>query len=240
MIVPSLRPLISAILALGLTTSLASANPAVVEPRMTVAKSGTPPTIALTFDACDGKADSRILAVLLKHHIPATFFVTAKWLKRNPDALHELLANAGLFELENHGARHLLAIDTPMRVYGLAAAGSPAALEQEVNGGASAVKAATGHDPRWFRGAGAVYTKSSMAEITALHMRIAGFSLAADGGASFSTSHARNLMQAAPDGAVILAHFNHPEKPAGAGIAEGIENLAQHGVRFVRLDLANP
>jgi hypothetical protein len=41
---------------------------------------------------------------------------------------------------------------------------------------------------------------------------------------------------AAHDGDVILAHVNHPERPAGSGVVAGILGLKGRGFRFVRLD----
>jgi peptidoglycan/xylan/chitin deacetylase (PgdA/CDA1 family) len=209
----------------------------ILEPTLTVAKGGeAAPHVALTLDACSGLADRRILDVLLEQKIPATIFVTARWLKRNAPAIADFKAHPELFEIENHGARHIPTIDVPMSIYGLKAAGSPQAVIDEVKGGEQAVIATMGRTPKWFRGAGAVYTKSSMAEIEAQHQRIAGYSIAGDGGASYSTKHTADTIAAAHDGDVILAHVNQPNKPAGAGVVEGILNLKAKGFVFVKLD----
>lgn len=211
------------------------------EPHMTIAPGGkNSPRVALTLDACDGKVDGRILAALVEQRIPATFFVTARWIARNPQAMKVLLQNADLFEIENHGERHLPAIDRPMRVYGLEAAGSPQAVQAEVEGGARAVKAATGHDPTWFRGAAAVYTESSLALIKALNFKVAGFSVAADGGAMLGAGPTAQRVEKAHDGDVILVHANHPERPAGSGVVTGVIDLKKRGYSFVRLDSAPP
>ncbi|MGO7631772.1 polysaccharide deacetylase family protein, partial [Rhizobium ruizarguesonis] len=52
--------------------------------------------IALTFDACMGQSDERILSTLVRERIPSTIFVTARWLKRNPAALAVFLQNPDL------------------------------------------------------------------------------------------------------------------------------------------------
>ena len=221
-------------------SNLAAAN-GILEPKLTVAKGGeATPHVALTLDACSGLADRRIIDALIAHKIPATIFVTARWLRRNMPAIADFKAHPELFEIENHGARHVPAIDVPRSIYGLKVAGSPQAVVEEVKGGEEAVIAAMGHAPTWFRAAGAVYTKSSMAEIEALHQRIAGYSIAGDGGASYSAKRTAQVVSSAKDGDVILVHVNQPKKPAGAGVVEGILSLKAKGFIFVKLDQPLP
>ena len=220
---------------LGLGAS-AQAN-AILEPKLNVSKGGTStPHVALTLDACSGLADERILSMLVEQNIPATIFVTARWLKRNPQTIELFKLHPDLFEIENHGARHIPTIDFPMSIYGLKTAGSPQAVIDEVKGGEDAVIATMGTAPKWFRGAGAVYTKSSIAEIANMHQRIGGYSIAGDGGATYSTHRTAETISAAQDGDVILAHVNQPHKPAGAGVVEGVLDLKAKGFKFVRLD----
>jgi peptidoglycan/xylan/chitin deacetylase (PgdA/CDA1 family) len=204
--------------------------------RLAPAEAGSAPQLALTLDACDGGTDQRIIDTLLAENIPATIFATARWLKRNPDTVKLLLAHGSLFEIENHGARHRPAVDRPIRIYGLKAAGSPEGVRAEVEGGEQAVTAATGRPPRWFRGAAALYTAESLKQIASLHQQVAGYSIAADGGASFSAARTEREMLTARNGDVLLAHVNHPEKTAGAGVVKGLLALKARGYRFVRLD----
>jgi peptidoglycan/xylan/chitin deacetylase (PgdA/CDA1 family) len=104
-------------------------SPKLVEPVLRLPASPPGQTrIALTFDACEGATDLRILDALIAHNIPATIFVTGRWLTRNADAFAKMQARPDLFEIENHGARHLPAVDYPTLVYGLKSAGSPASV----------------------------------------------------------------------------------------------------------------
>jgi peptidoglycan/xylan/chitin deacetylase (PgdA/CDA1 family) len=215
----------------------ALAGNSIVEPRLTVAPGGaTGPHVALTLDACDGRTDMRIVSTLVENRIPATIFASGRWIRSNPAALKLMLSHADLFEIENHGARHVPAIDRPVRVYGLVTAGSPAGVTAEVEGGAAAVAQATGRRPTWFRGAAAQYTPSSLALIRSLGFTVAGYSLAADEGALLGTRQTAARIAAAKDGDVIIAHVNHPEKPAGAGVAAGVLALKARGFIFVKLD----
>jgi len=221
---------------LAASPALAGGN-GIVEPRMTIAPGGAAgPRVALTLDACDGRTDMRIVSVLIDNRIPATIFASGRWIRSNPAALKLMLAHADLFEIEDHGARHVPAIDRPVRVYGLATAGSPAGVTAEVEGGADAVARATGRRPAWFRGAAAQYTPSSLALIRSLGFKVAGYSLSGDEGALLGTRQTAARIAAAKDGDVIIAHVNHPEKPAGAGVAAGVLALKARGFRFVKLD----
>lgn len=208
-----------------------------IEPRLTVKPGASHgPYVALTLDACMGKADERILQALIDNHIRATIFVTARWLKYNTKAVEQIKAHPDLFEVEDHGAMHRPAVDVPMSVFGLATAGSTQAVHQEVAGGADAIVKTFGHEPRWFRGATGQYTASSLKEIEAMHLKIAGYSILGDGGASFSTQKTAVTIAAAKDGDVIVAHVNQPLKPAGIGVIEGVLKLKAAGFIFLRLE----
>lgn len=236
-----MRLVLTALLLALAAPALAAPVGKLTEPGLRLPPSAAGETrVALTFDACEGRVDRRILDLLEGQAIPATIFVTGKWLARNPEVFQELLAHPALFEIEDHGARHLPAISYPTRLYGLKVAGSRPAVAEEVTGGARALTEAGAKAPQWFRGAGAEYDAGGMAEIAALGYRVAGFSLNGDGGATYSAAAAARSLAKARDGEVILAHLNQPSRPAGEGVAEGIAALKARGVVFVRLADAWP
>ncbi|WP_244619111.1 polysaccharide deacetylase family protein [Rhizobium sp. 18055] len=212
-------------------------SPKLVEPHLHILRSGIKgqARVALTFDACMGKADERILSVLVSERIPATIFVTARWLKYNPQALQVFLANPDLFELENHGKNHIPAVDKPALIYGIAAAGSPEAVHQEVQGGADAMLAAGITAPHWFRGSTAKYDLSAIAQIRAMGYRIAGYSLNGDGGSLLGAAVTEKRISGARDGDVVISHINQPTHAAGEGVAKAILDLKSKGTQFVRL-----
>ena len=215
-------------------------SPKLLEPALHVKGSGDKarPRIALTFDACMGKADERILSVLVGEQIPATIFVTARWLRSNPDTVAVLKAHPDLFELENHGENHVPAIDLPVSVYGIAAAGSTAAVLQEVSGGANAMQTAGLDAPRWFRGSTAKYDLSAIRQIRGMGYRIAGYSVNGDGGSLLGAGVTEKRIGAAKDGDVVIAHINQPTHAAGEGVAKALLSLKRRGVEFVRLSEA--
>ncbi len=207
-----------------------------VEPHLHVAKAGKPGTrVALTFDACMGKTDMRILNTLIDQKVSATIFVTARWLRTNPDALALMMSHPDLFELENHGLNHIPAVDRPVLVYGIAAAGSPAAVLQEVQGGSDAMVAHGIPKARWFRGATAKYDPSAIAQIRALGFEVAGYSINGDAGASLPAAAVEKQYLTAKDGDVLISHINQPTHSSGEGVVKGILDLKAKGVQFVRL-----
>ncbi|MGK6316233.1 polysaccharide deacetylase family protein [Neorhizobium sp. DT-125] len=215
----------------------ATSAPKLVEPRLNGARSENAgrPRVALTFDACMGQADERILSVLVRERIPATIFVTARWLKKNPQATAVFLRNLDLFEIENHGRNHVPAVDAPALIYGIAAAGSAEAVRQEVVGGAEAMLAAGFAAPHWFRGSTAKYDLSAIRQIRAMGYRIAGYSLNGDGGSLLGAAVSERRIAAAKDGDVVIAHINQPTHAAGEGVARALLALKRKGVEFVRL-----
>lgn len=223
----------------ALVASHASAA-ALLEPRLHLKPSHEPrPRVALTLDACGGSTDARILSTLVDNKIPATIFVTGLWLKRNAQALAIMKAHPELFELENHGARHIPAVDAPRKIYGLNSAGSAEAVQAEVEAGALALTERGEPSPRWFRGATAQYSPTSIALIRKLGFRIAGYSINGDGGSLLGARETERRVASAKDGDVIIAHINQPTHAAGGGLVKGLLELKAKGYDFVRLDQAD-
>ena len=197
---------------------------------------GEGPEVAMTLDACMGETDMRILQPLIDHAIPVTIFATKRWLDHNPVVIKVLQQHKELFQIEDHGAQHLPAIIGNDHPYGLAPAGTAAAVQAEVLGGSMAVTQAFGSTPKWYRDATALYTRDAMALVTQLGFRIGGFSLNGDIGASVSAPTAYQRISAAKSGDVIISHINQPTRPAGAGVIAGTLALRDRGFTFKHLD----
>lgn len=141
--------------------------------------------VALTLDACSGKFDDDLIRFLIAQKIPATIFATKKWLLQNPHGLAIIKAHLDLFDVEDHGEKHIPAvIGTGRKVYGIPGEPDVIHLRREVLEGARAVEEATGVAPHWYRGATAEYDAESVKEIDRLGYKIAGFSVNADDGAT--------------------------------------------------------
>lgn len=110
--------------------------------------------LALTLDACSGKYDNDLIQFLIRNRIPATIFATKKWLERNAFGLSVIKARLDLFDVEDHGENHVPAvIGAGKKVYGIPGQPDVVHLRREVVVGASAIEAATGVAPHWYRGA---------------------------------------------------------------------------------------
>jgi peptidoglycan/xylan/chitin deacetylase (PgdA/CDA1 family) len=76
-----------------------------------VITSGPPacPTIALTFDLCPVRKgagyDKALIDYLIEHNIPATFFMSGRWIAKHDPEVEQLLGIA-FFEVGTHGEAH--------------------------------------------------------------------------------------------------------------------------------------
>lgn len=193
--------------------------------------------VALTLDACSGKFDASLLDFLIRKRIPATIFVTKKWLDKNPEGVAIIKANLDLFGVEDHGEKHIPAIIGPGRkIYGLTGEPDIAGLQREVTEGAKAITSTIGIAPQWYRGASARYDPLAMTEINRLGYKIAGFSLNADQGATLRKQAIIRQFKRLQAGDVIIAHMNKPASDSAEGLAVALDASLKQGFVFVRLD----
>lgn len=193
--------------------------------------------LALTLDACSGKYDSDLIQFLIRNRIPATIFATKKWLERNAFGLSVIKAHLDLFDVEDHGENHVPAvIGAGKKVYGIPGQPDVVHLRREVVVGASAIEAATGVAPHWYRGATAEYDKAAIEEIGKLGYKIAGFSVNADAGATLKRGAIEERLKHVKAGDIIIAHMNKPASETAEGLASALSELVRQGFIFVRLD----
>ena len=192
--------------------------------------------VALTLDACGGGFDSDLIDTLVELHVPATVFVTRKWIDRHPAGMAQLAAHPELFAIEDHGTRHVPAvIGEDKRVFGLRGVPDLAHLRAEVAGGARAIEATGAPGPAWYRGATARYDQASISGIQAMGYRIAGFSLNADAGATLPRRAIVARLVRAKPGVIIIAHMNKPASDSAEGLRDALPVLLGRGMTFVTL-----
>lgn len=96
---------------LGVVTVMALTLAAAADVRAQVITSGPPacPTIALTFDLCPVRKgagyDKALIEYLIDHNIPATFFMSGRWIAKHDPEVEQLLGIA-FFEVGTHGEVH--------------------------------------------------------------------------------------------------------------------------------------
>jgi len=193
--------------------------------------------VALTLDACSGKFDNNLIEFLIQNKIPATIFATKKWLTHNPEGFSIIKIHLDLFDVEDHGEKHIPAIiGTDRKVYGIPGEPDIIHLRREVIEGARAVENATGIAPHWYRAATAEYDPQAIEEIDKLGYKIAGFSVNADSGATSKKLTIEKRLARVKAGDVIIAHMNKPASDTAEGLAVGLAYLIKEGFVFVRLD----
>ncbi len=101
--------------------------------------------VALTFD--DGPhagLTERLLEILRKEQVKATFFVVGKMVDRHPELVRQIAADG--HEVANHTYDHLRLAGIP-----------PVQIEAQIRDGARAIDRATGEEPKLFRPPGGEY-----------------------------------------------------------------------------------
>ncbi len=194
--------------------------------------------IALTFDACGGAGgsgyDQALIGFLRRRQVPATLFLNSRWIDANPATFRQL-AGEPLFEIANHGTRHLPLSVTGRSAYGITGTRDAGQVYDEVAGNQAKLTRLLGVPPRLFR-AGTAYSDDIAARIvTAMTDRLVTFSVNGDGGATFTAGQVRDTVTAAPGGSIVLCHMNHPGSGTAEGIAAAVPRLIQAGYRFARL-----
>lgn len=194
--------------------------------------------IALTFDACGGPGgsgyDQALIGFLRRRQVPATLFLNSRWINANPAAFRQLAAEP-LFEIDNHGTRHLPLSVTGRSAYGIPGTRNAGEVYDEVATNQAKLTRALGAAPRFFR-TGTAYSDDVAARIVAaMGVQLVTFSVNGDGGATFTPWEVRSTVIAAPGSSIVLCHMNHPESGTAQGIAAAVPYLLARGYRFVRL-----
>ena len=194
--------------------------------------------IALTFDACGGPGgseyDAALIECLRQREVPATLFLNSRWIDENP-AVFRQLRGEPLFELANHGTRHLPLSVTGRSAYGIGGTRGAGEVYDEVATNQVKLTRLLGAPPRYFR-AGTAYSDDVAAQIvTAMNVSLVTFSVNGDGGATFTPGEVRSTVAAAPAGSTVLCHMNHPRGGTAQGIAAAVPRLTASGYRFVHL-----
>ncbi len=194
--------------------------------------------LALTFDACGGPKgsgyDAKLIDFLTSEAIPATLFISGKWMDANPDIFRTLTKNP-LFEIENHGSKHRPCSATGRSVYGIKGTKSVGEIYDEIELNALEILNLTGRKPKYYR-PGAAYGDEICAEVaSALGYEVVNFSVRGDAGATYSKKQVEEALLHSAPASIILMHMNHPEGKTAEGVSAAIPELKKRGFRFVKL-----
>ena len=193
--------------------------------------------VALTLDACGSKNDSLdedLIAFLIKEKVPVTMFINSRWIDKYPDKF-KMLASVDLFDIQNHGTRHVPASLTGNEIYNIKGTNNVIELFMEVKGNADKLQKLLGKRPVFFRSGTAFYDEFAVQMINEMGFDAIGFNILGDRGATYNTDEVYAAVTSAKAGDIIICHMNHPEKQTGAGLMRAIPALKEKGFKFVKL-----
>jgi peptidoglycan/xylan/chitin deacetylase (PgdA/CDA1 family) len=195
--------------------------------------------LALTFDACGGRHsgyNAPLIDYLRREQIPATLFVTGIWIEKNKETF-AALAKDPLFEIENHGLMHRLCSTEGKTKYGVHGTRDLGDVVDEMELGARKITELTGRRPLFFRSATAYTDELSLKVAERLGMEVVSYDiLSGDAMKSSGKTMARNILNGARHGAVVIMHFNHPEWQDLQALERSVPELRKRGYNFIKLE----
>jgi peptidoglycan/xylan/chitin deacetylase (PgdA/CDA1 family) len=227
--------MIGAALVLGLTRllwadSIAPEPPRIEVPRIAVGRVATDePVVTFTFDACaTGEQangfDRAIFEILKREQVPATVFLSGRWIETHRDEARELAAEPWI-ELGNHSYSH-------PRLVGL-----PEARVADEVGRTEELIAQLGRHSVAFRPPAGVWDQRTLKVAAGWHLPVvlwdvvsgdAGGHIPAPGIVDFVSRSVRA-------GSIVIFHINGRGPHTKEALPTIIQNLRQRGFRFVRL-----
>jgi peptidoglycan/xylan/chitin deacetylase (PgdA/CDA1 family) len=196
--------------------------------------------VAFTFDACGGKhgsgCDKELIEYLHKEEIPATLFISGKWIDSQfTEFLH--LSRDTLFEIENHGLNHKPCTITGQSAYGIKGTSDLEEAFDEIEGNARKIEALTKHRPLYFRSATAFIDEASARMAMRLGITTVSYQVLSGDAVPFAPEPVieQNVLNKIKPGAIVIMHFNHPEWNTKEAMEKIVPKLRKMGYSFVRL-----
>lgn len=197
--------------------------------------------IALTFDACGGEKgtgyDQELIDFLRKEKIPATLFVTGRWIDSHFSEFLDL-AHDTLFEIENHGLNHRPCSVSGRSIYGIQGTANPDDAFDEVEANARKIETITGRRPHLYRSATAFIDETGASLVRDLGMIPVSYQVLSGDASSFVSKNtiASNILKTVRPGAIVIMHMNHPQWNTGEALQKIIPELRKMGYRFAHLN----
>lgn len=194
--------------------------------------------VALTFDANGGPNgndyDEELIDFLVAEEIPATLFISQRWIEANEDVFGQL-ADRPLFEIGNHGTDHLPLSVNGRGVYGYPGTRNPAHVIDEVMGNQATLERLTGQRPVYFRSGTAYYDEVAVQIVNDLGLEAVGFDIRGDAGATYTAEQVANALAAAKPGSVAILQMNQPARGTAAGVRTAVPLLRDQGFTFTKV-----
>lgn len=196
--------------------------------------------LAFTFDACGGEKgtgyDHELIEFLHNEKIPATLFVTGKWIDAHFNPFLSLSRDS-LFEIENHGLNHKPCSIDGESEYGIHGTSNAAEAFDEIEANARKIEALTKLRPHFYRSATAFIDEACARMAHELGISAVSFQVLSGDAIPFTPVSVieTNVLDNIRPGAIVIMHFNHPEWNTCEAMQKIVPKLRQMGYHFVRL-----
>ena len=197
--------------------------------------------IAFTFDACGSYGSSgfnnELIEYLKREKIPATLFVSGKWIDKNQKTII-LLANENLFEIENHGLNHKPCTINGKSAYEIEGTKNIGEAIDEVELNAIKIEKVTGRKPKFMRSATAYTDEACTKIVQKLGMKMVAYSILSGDAIPDTPAEiiCNNILTNIKPGSIVIMHFNHPNWQEKKALELAIPKLRKMGYRFVKLE----
>ena len=208
-----------------------------VTPRFDGTKGPGKDAVCLTFDACGGhlvKYDHALIDLLRKYSIPATLFINMTWAQHNTAVFKELLSDP-LFEIANHGKRHLPLSVSGRSAYKIPGTKNVGEVYDEIVEPTDYFIEQFGHHPKFMRSGTAYADEVAAAVAKKIGQELVGFSLNGDAGATFPAKVVTREVLKTKPGDIVISHMNRPTSGTHAGYTEALPQLIDRGLNFRKL-----
>ena len=183
--------------------------------------------VALTFDACptgkDDEYDERVIDVLIREKVPATLFMSGRWVEKNGERA-KFLADQAQFEIANHAFwhPHMLEKDDERIV-------------RELKRTQSIIKKITGKRPKYFRPPfGEVDERLAKLAAQAGLVTVQYDIASGDPDPGLSAKRiARAVVEEAKGGSIVVFHMNENGVRTAEALPGIIKGLREKGFELV-------
>jgi peptidoglycan/xylan/chitin deacetylase (PgdA/CDA1 family) len=218
----------SATITLAILLSQAAPRPA--QPPVAIARVETKePVVALTFDACatldqPNAFDREVFDIIKREQIPATIFVSGRWIEFHPDQARELAADRTI-EFGNHSYSHptLTTVNATR-------------LIDEI-GRTEDLISQLGRHSVAFRPPAGVYSARTLKAAADRHLPTVLWDVVSGdvGGRLKPARMVDDVTRGVKPGSIVIFHINGRGPYTKDALPEIIKNLRQRGLRFVPL-----
>jgi peptidoglycan/xylan/chitin deacetylase (PgdA/CDA1 family) len=186
------------------------------------------PVVALTFDACATKKqangfDRKVFEILAKDQIPATLYLSGRWVERHPSAA-KAIAAAPWIELGNHTYSHpRLTLVREERI------------RMQIRGTNRILKKKIGRPALSFRPPAGAWNAKVVKVASQEHLPVVLWSvISGDAGGHVPASRMdRAVLEQAKPGSIIIFHINKRAPYTKKALPDIIAGLREKGFRFV-------